>query len=101
MNNVTYRAKRRSSLPTVLLMLASGAGFAPVGQADDIPHTTVTAQASPSCGELTVEQEAMHAEATRAVWDTRISVATDLYERLSRQHRRSFRVAGSDAGKRG
>jgi hypothetical protein len=100
MNNmVNNRAKRRSSLPTVLLMLALGAGFATVGQAQDIPQVTVTVKSSNCSHDLM--RDDMQTKATRAVWDTRISVAADLYARLYRQHRRSFQVAGGDSGNRG
>ena len=101
MNNmVNNRATRRSSLPTVLLTLALGAGFASVGQAQDIPQVTVTAN-SPSCTGYSTLREEMREKATRAIWDTRISVAADLRTRLFRQHQRSFQLAGGDSGKRG
>jgi hypothetical protein len=95
------RAKRRVSLPTVMLMLAFSASFASVGHAQDIPQITVKARLSPSCDQNLSLRDEMQKRARRAVWDTRVSVATDLHARLYRQHWGASLLAGIISDKRG
>lgn len=95
------RDKRRSVLPTVLLTLAFGAGFASVGQAQDIPETTVTAQSTSICGPDLAMRTELRSTAERAILATRINVAVDLQMRLSRQQKRSLKLAGKPPGTRG
>ncbi|HHQ14044.1 MAG TPA: hypothetical protein ENK16_03355 [Chromatiales bacterium] len=94
------RDTRFGVLPTAVLTLALGAGFAPVGQAETITQTmTVTAPAA-ECVKAEDLRQAMQATARDAVWRTRIRVATDLSVRLNSQHR-PFRLASREQGKRG
>jgi len=100
-NSLKYNTTRQFKLPTALLMLALGVSFASVGQAQDIPQTMVRAKVSLSCVQDPSIRDEMQTKARRAVWDTRIRIASDLNTRLHRQHWRSFRVAGEISGKRG
>ena len=102
MNDTLNRTTHRpAGLPTVLLTLALMAGFASVGQAQDIPQTTVTAQAPLACDSDGSIRSEMQARAERAVRGTQINVASRLNRRLFRQHQQSFRVAGGDLRQRG
>ncbi len=94
------RIARIVQLPTVLLMLALGTSFASVGHAEEIDMTVTTAKKSADCHSAESLRHEMKSKAQLAVWKTRISVATDLGVRLTRQHR-SFRVAGKDSRQRG
>ena len=98
------RFRRIARLPTVLLLLALSAGFASVGQAQDIPVIVVTAERPTICASaLTRDQKlrnAIRSGASHAVWKTRVSVATDLGVKLN-SRQRPFRVAGKDAHTRG
>ena len=92
-------------LPIVLLVLAFGAGFASVGQAQDIPAIVVTAERPTRCAPLLSWQHrelrnAIRDGASHAVWKTRVSVATDLGVKLN-SRQRPFTIAGKDAYGRG
>lgn len=94
------RDSRFGWLPTAVLTLALGAGFAPVGHAETIAQTiTVTAPAL-ECAKVEDLRQAMQATARDAAWHTRIRVATDLSVRLNSQHR-PFRLASRKQGNRG
>lgn len=87
-------------LPTALLTLAMFAGFASVGQAQDMPELVVTAQRL-EAPELASElRHDLRSGATDAVWETRVTVAAALGIRLTGEDR-PVRIAGSGAGKRG
>lgn len=96
----TNRRTRIRLLPTAMLSLALGAGFASVGHAQDISPLGAGAMDTAlrmTAGEL---REEIRSTAHRAVWLTRVNVARDLGVRLSSQQR-PFRLAGRDTGQRG
>ncbi len=87
-------------LPTALLTLAMFAGFASVGQAQEMPELVVTAQKL-GAPELTCElRDDLRSGATDAVWDTRVAVAAALGIRLTGEDR-PVRIADRGAGSRG
>ena len=98
MKNLTSnRGVTRSAwLPTAVVWLALGAGFASVGQAETTPLTDVTTTANRDV-ETTELRDAMRAEAHKAVKQTRISVSADLDARLDSQQE-PLRLA--ESGKR-
>lgn len=99
-NLKSNREQRFGLLPTALLMLAMTAGFASVGQADDIAPLEATAGTPAKAMDEAGFEAAMRAEARDAAWLTRINVVLDLDARLERQHR-PFRLASLDPGQRG
>jgi len=100
--NIRQRTTRPVRLPTVMLMLASIAGFASVGHAEEIAVTTVTTSGPLLCDDNPTIAQEMQSQTERAIHDTRVSVAIELHGRLHRQQRASFKLAGGDpAGLRG
>ena len=102
---VKNRIARIFRLPTLLLLLAVSAGFASVGQAQEIPTIVITAERPEKCESLlTMRSEArgteIRTDAARAIWKTRVSVATDLSAKLN-DKQRPFRIAGKYTDKRG
>ena len=93
MNRLTKNRKARfQSLPTALLWLALGAGFATVGQAEEsLQNLTVTEKAVPVSNAGDLRQE-IQTSAQDAAWRTRVSAASKLGVRLKGQHR-SYRLA--------
>jgi hypothetical protein len=97
------RLARISGLPIALLALS--AGFASIGQAQDIPSMVITTERPSHCDSALAFGnkeigEKIRATAASAVWQTRVDVAIDLGAKLnSRQP--SFRVAGRYLDKRG
>jgi hypothetical protein len=89
----------RIQLPTVLLGLASFAGFAAVGYAQDISSMVITAE-RPAHGDSVLLREEMRATTRDAIWQTRLSVATDLGAKLTTQPA-ATRIAGLVTDKRG
>ena len=94
------RVGRFIQLPNALLLLALGAGFASVGQAEDVPSMIITAPKPADCATNSKFENEIVAQARLAVWGTRLSVATDLGAKLHSQPR-VFRIAGKDIGNRG
>lgn len=95
-----FRIEEFGRLPTALLTLALFAGFASVGQAQDMPELVVTAAKTELCDTAATLRDDMQAKAQLAVWQTRVSVASDLGLRLTADDR-PLSLAGRDAGKRG
>jgi hypothetical protein len=93
------RITRLAQLPTVLLTLALIAGFATVGHAEGIPSMVITATQPSHCDGSTLRNE-IQAKARLAVWQTRVSVGTDLGVKLNTQWRRT-RVAGTVSDQHG
>ena len=94
------RVRRFIQLPTTLLLLALVAGFASVGQAEDLSAMVITTPRPADCETESTFEDEMAAKAELAVWMTRVSVATDLGAKLHSQ-RRAFRIAAKDTGNRG
>jgi hypothetical protein len=83
----------RNQLPTVLLGLTLYVGFAAVGYAQDISSMVITAQRPAHDVAVLTLRDEVRATAKGAVWNTRLSVATDLGAKLTTQPR-STHVAG-------
>ena len=95
-----YRVLRGAQLPTVMLTLALIAGFASVGQAQDVAEIVVTAE-KPRHDETAASIRDERQSAARLVAQkTRIDVVSDLGERLSKENRPA-RVAVRQAVKAG
>ena len=99
-NLLKTRLARFGRLPTALLVLVLAAGFASVGQAQDMPELVVTAEKTELGETAAALRDGIQAKAQLAVWQTRVSVAFDLGLRLTGEERPP-RVAGKDTGKRG
>ena len=95
----TNRRTRFGLLPTVMLLLALGAGFASVGQAEETALGQAKATMVRPAAASQMRNE-IRSTAHRAIWLTRVNVATDLGVRLNSQQR-PFRLASRDMGKRG
>ena len=95
-----FRIEEFGRLPTALLTLALFAVFASVGQAQVMPELVVTAAKTELGDTAAALRDDMQAKAQLAVWQTRVSVASDLGLRLTGDDRPA-RVAGADADKRG
>jgi hypothetical protein len=100
MKTLLKNRKARIQLPTVLLGLVLYAGFAAVGYAQDISSMVVTVDRPAHEESVLTLRDEMRATARDAVWQTRISVATDLGAKLTTQPR-STRLAGKDIDRRG
>jgi len=95
------RNKRPARLPTVLLSLALSAGCASVGQAEDITTLVITAK-RPAVIDFTASiQDEMRAGTQIAVWQTQISVSTDLGVKLNQPSRAYRLAANGGTSKRG
>jgi len=93
-------AMRTFRLPTVMLMLAMIAGFASVGQAQDIPQIVITAERPDATETSEAFRQEMQATAESAVRKTQLSVAIDLGMKLTHEQER-IRLAGNYDRKRG
>ena len=93
-------AMRAFRLPTVMLTLAAIAGFASVGQAQDIPQIVITAERPVATDTSAAFREEMQSTADSAVWKTQLSVAIDLGTKLTHEQER-IRLAGNYDRKRG
>lgn len=93
-------AMRTFRLPTVMLMLALIAGFASVGQAQDIPQIVITAERPVATETSATFRKEMQATAEAAVWKTQLRVAIDLGMKLKHEQER-IRLAGNYDRKRG
>lgn len=81
-------------MPTVLLSLALSAGFASVGQAENITTIVVTAK-KPAATDFSASiRDEMRARTQITVWQTRISVGADLDIKLN-QPSRALRLAAT------
>lgn len=94
------RNRRLAHLPTALLSLALFAGFASVGQAEEIPSLVITAERPIHTDFSSSIRNEMRERTEVSIWMTRIEVGTDLNLKLSRRSQ-AFRMAVSDANKRG
>lgn len=95
-----YRGTRGAQLPIVMLALALAAGFASVGQAQNVAEIFVTAERPEHDVTAALIREEMQSEARLAAWKTRMDVASDLDKRLSMENRPE-RIAAVKSGKRG
>ncbi len=93
------RATRTSRLPTAMLMLALVAGFASVGQTQDIPQMVITAERPADCETFGDLRDQMQATARRVVWKTQARVGADLNVKLNSRNG-WVRLAGADNRKR-
>ena len=91
----TFRAWRGAQLPTVMLLLASLAGFASVGQAQDVAEIVVTADKPEHDAKVALIREEMQSDARLAASQTRMEVMAELGRRLSKENRPPRVAVGS------
>jgi len=82
-----FRARRGAQLPTVTLLLALLVSFASVGQAQDVAEIVVTADKPEHDENAALIREEMQSDARLAVSKTRMDVAAELGQRLSKENR--------------
>jgi hypothetical protein len=96
----TFRGNRGAQLLTVMLTLALVVGFASVGQAQDVAELVVTAEKPRHDVTAALIRDEMQSAARLAANKTRVTVVSDLGERLSKENRPA-RVAVRKAVKTG
>lgn len=94
------RLRRPAHLLTVLLFPALLAGFASVGQAQEISNTVVTTKRPQSTDTSDEIREQLHEAIENTVGMTHIDVRSDLDLKLGRPTR-AWRIATADRNNRG